>query len=786
MKVLRYAATAFIGFLSTPTVAQVATDYKNDNVGEKPQTNAAQVIPENEPDTTGVWYHINQKEAELAQREFARLKAESPGWRPADTLIQALANVQGRKLTNEIAIESFTPDKPDPPSLFTRLASMSEAQRKHADADFLHRAATQAAKTDNADFHALLGWTYLSQAQFTPAISEFASARRLASSPLHNQGLALAVTGAFDVALRDGDIAQVKQLRATYTDIPLNAQITAAGWARYDNQNFEQALTYFALSDFTQGQVLALTRLGQPARAAEIACAQSEQQSMRDHCAGYWSLQQSERYQRGAFSQSLQAADNIQKTRALTPEEKELRAWAQLNSGRNEQAEISFKALLATQPDNQDFAYALLSVAPDSQHDSLAQRFPAVRQLIATRQAGQAWQRKQFLLATSTSSPFGVAATPDEYGLSVYAGSSGRQRSGAQGLGNFDILRGTVGITDVVDSLRWDLRLDYEQLYSGEPALGSWFGDGQVTDVFGGITGFEDTGVHGSVQYETNALTLYGELNYALFSQPVEAKLTGQIAATWFSERAVTAVNFYRLRVEDSLLSMGSAFFEYSDEAFGGVHKHGVKALYSRRVADNTALSVSGVADAYSGKLSTNNHHRGLRLDLSYDVADEVTSRIDYWRIGPFVSWEGFDENRSGFTRGHGGYFSPEDLWSTGVYTELLTREGEQWQVKAALSAGYNRISENQAERFPLSSASVAEPVITSGTSSGLAGQVTLEGQYKLSHHWLIAGYVQQAYAVEYQATWAGLEIRWHAGQATGVTSDTLLLNDAAVSGYVF
>ncbi len=779
----RYATTAFVGFLSTSTGAQVVTDYQHDNVGPKEVTNAPQVTPVNAPDTTGVWYHISQQEVNYANQTLIRLKAEYPDWQPSAALVQALTALQNKPNTGAVVADNDTSIKPAT-SLFSQLALMSEAQRKQVDTSFLQRAVAEANEAKNADFHTLLGWTFLLQEHHLAAISQFGRAQHIAPSDAHAQGRILAVTGLFDAAIRRGDISRIKRLREDYPDIPLDEQLISAGWQLYNAQKFEQALTYFILSNFTEGQVLALSRLGKTDKAAEIACSQDQHQSLREHCASYWSLQQSERYQHNAFVQSLNAADSIEQIRALTRGETELRAWAQLKSGQNAQAAASFKALLALQPDNQDFASALLTATPAREHEVLAQSFPAVQQLLDVQHNERAWQRKQFLLATSGEHLSN--ATPHDYGLSVYAGSSGRQRSGEPGLGNFDILRGNVGITDAVASLRWDLRLDYEQLYSGTPAADSWFGDGQVSDVFGGITGVEDTGLHGSIQYEARALTLYGELNYALFSQPVEAKLTGQLSGTWFSDHAVSAINIYKLRVEDSLLSMGSAFFEYSDEAFGGVHKRGVRGLYSRLLADNTALSVSGVADTYEGTFTTSNQHSGVRLDLSYDIADVASDSIDYWRIGPFVSWEGFAKNRSGFTRGHGGYFSPQDLWSTGIYTELLTNEGAHWQVKASVNAGYNWIREQRAERFPASLSYTAGTTISASTSSGLAGQFTLEGQYKMSPHWLVAGYVQKAFAVEYQAVWAGLQLRWHAGHAGGVTSDTLLLNDAAVSGYVF
>jgi len=58
------------------------------------------------------------------------------------------------------------------------------------------------------------------------------------------------------------------------------------------------------------------------------------------------------------------------------------------------------------------------------------------------------------------------------------------------------------------------------------------------------------------------------------------------------------------------------------------------------------------------------------------------------------------------------------------------------------------------------------------------------EGQYRLSDEWIVAGYIGKAFAVEYQAFEAGIQIRWRPGKGEGVTSDELMRSSPRLSGF--
>ncbi len=109
---------------------------------------------------------------------------------------------------------------------------------------------------------------------------------------------------------------------------------------------------------------------------------------------------------------------------------------------------------------------------------------------------------------------------------------------------------------------------------------------------------------------------------------------------------------------------------------------------------------------------------------------------------------------------------------SIGGYSELLTLEALNWQVKLRSSLALSRVEQDDDLRFPIGGAfPTADENATLGESSDTG-------------NWIVAGYIGKAFAVEYQAFEAGIQIRWREGRGAGVTSDELLLSSPRLSGF--
>lgn len=65
--------------------------------------------------------------------------------------------------------------------------------------------------------------------------------------------------------------------------------------------------------------------------------------------------------------------------------------------------------------------------------------------------------------------------------------------------------------------------------------------------------------------------------------------------------------------------------------------------------------------------------------DISMNIVFNVLDRLDYWCVGLYLSYLGFDENFSGFIYGYGGYFSFNYFVLLGGYFELLIMEVYRW-----------------------------------------------------------------------------------------------------------
>lgn len=281
--------------------------------------------------------------------------------------------------------------------------------------------------------------------------------------------------------------------------------------------------------------------------------------------------------------------------------------------------------------------------------------------------------------------------------------------------------------------------------------------------------------------------TWYGAVGYRLLDQPVSTRLTGVLSGTWYQPDSLISVMAYRERKDDSLLSQTGTWENDPDrgdeQAWGGVLQTGLRALGVWTIKPDWAVAISTDAAVLDGERVDDNTMYAVRADLNYDIASHVWQKMDYFRVGPYISWQSYQHDLSAFTVGHGGYFSPQQFLSLGGAAEFLTLEAEKWQVRARGGVGWSHIKQEGNVRFPLLSTGSNIPAFT---QRGFNAEMMIEGQYQLSKHWSVAAYFSRAHAVAYQASYAGIEVRWYANNRSGVTSDMLIGSNPALKGYAF
>lgn len=767
-----------IGLTSEQVVAQVTTTYKSQD--EQPKT-----VVEVAPDVTGLWYHINKQQRNLANQEAARLTRTYPNWTMSDELVAALD-----KLNNPPKTKLKGASKPAKDAPLAAFSAWSEGKRAAISEARFSQLSQLADNLARNDYHLLMGWTALNKAWLEKAEHHFTRAGQLAANRAEKQsadeGLSILQQVKINHAIAGNDIEQIAAWLAADNRPQVLTLVDAQGWKDYDKGNYIQAQQWFALTGNQEGRWLSLQQSGNSEAAARFACEQDNNEIFLRRCANYYAEQQASFYQQGELEQSIKAGLALKQIRSLREEEHALLGWAASEAGQDGLAIQAFTHALTLAPNNQDIAGQLVRLYQrnDKPLEPLMRANSQVRANVNALRTAKAWPRKQFMYSYLSGDPRAVTAQ-SKTAWNIVAGATTKQRSGEIGLGNFDMLSSYVGVGSTVARWRWQVALDYQQLYSGTPASNSWFASGQIAAPFAGITGLEDTGIRGEVELQTDNVNFYGNLAYSLIDQPVAASVTGQLSASWFLADTTIATSAFRLPKQDSLLSYSGTFNADHNDAWGYVIGEGVSALVAYSVRPQVSLSATIKWEQLQGERVDDNHALSLRSDVSVNIAPSVSERLDYWRVGPYLSYLGYDKNLSGFTYGHGGYFSPDYLVSLGVYSELLTQEAHHWQVKLSSSLGVSRLSETDNLRFPLSTDTSQQSLrVPSNTSTGISGDVMLEGQYRVSEHWLVAAYVGRSFAVQYQAFEAGIQLRWRPGKGDGVTSDELLRSSPRLSGF--
>ncbi|MDQ5896376.1 MAG: cellulose synthase operon protein, partial [Pseudomonadota bacterium] len=152
----------------------------------------------------------------------------------------------------------------------------------------------------------------------------------------------------------------------------------------------------------------------------------------------------------------------------------------------------------------------------------------------------------------------------------------------------------------------------------------------------------------------------------------------------------------------------------------------------SRRAVSDSLLSFAGTTDVRTGQVWGGVRATGLRTQLSWGQSDTglygyggaqslngrgvaANSRIElggggYWRarstpedrleVGLNLGYQHYRRNLSGYTLGHGGYFSPQHLLALSVPVSWIGRTGRlSWGVQG--SAGLQTYREESAPYFP-------------------------------------------------------------------------------------
>jgi len=791
-------------FASPEVFSQATTTYQDKNLNIKP-------LEAQQPDLTGLWYHINQKQIALANDEYARLKEAYPNWRVSQELLEAIKGLNEPDRPQKIVKTDKAPKakpetvelkpkseitKPNPAAPLEAFAALTPKARASTSNEKVKRLAALSNSLNRPDFYLLMGWTALDKNLLEIAKTQFENAQKVATLDVQKQSILQGLNSIKGIhverALVNMDLTLITRYLNQDNQGYVMSIIEGNAWKNYDNKEYDKALSLFSLLNNNEGQYATLVAQNNADDVFKFACSISTEIFLR-RCADALAERQVRFFEESEYSKSIDAAKQLSEIRPLTIDEQELVGWAAKENQDIATATSAFEVVLSKKPDNEVIANELvvLNKGDNTALARLALKYSVIKTRLQRESNQNAWPRKQFWYAYSNDDERVVnAQTKDAF--TVLYGTNVRNRSGQRGLGHFDVFSHYVGIGSAYKKWLWQVTLDYKQFYSGSPNDGDWFGDRQLANLaqmpFEGISGFEDTGVRAEVSYQDSKFNVYANLEYGMFSQPVDTKVTGQLSATRFFSDTIVALTLFRKAKDDSLLSQTGTFNAQHNLPWGYVIENGARALVAHVFAPKWSVAGTAQLSSLKGERVKDNGMWSLSAYLNYDLAESDSPYLDYWRVGPFASYSTYDHNLSGFTYGNGGYFSPRYFVSIGGYSELLTLEAMDWQVKLRTALALSRLEQQDELRFPLGDFFAFEDDAATrldyDKTTGLSGNIMAEGQYRIDDNWILSGYIGKAFAVEFQSFEAGLQIRWRGGQGTGVTSDELILSSPRRTGF--
>jgi hypothetical protein len=339
--------------MSVDVLAQTSTTYQEKELNIAP-------LASQQPDTTGLWYHINEKQIRLANEEFYRLKAEYPRWEIPDEVITALERINGKTNQNAQSVPSQVEKpaqevKPKPEAPLEAFAALTPKARAAASTTKVKQLATLSNAMNRTDFYLLIGWTALDKNMLDVAQQQFEQAKGIATLDSQKQSVEQGLNGVKGVkvqqALSLNDFEKLQQYLNNDSSGYVAQLLQGKAWNYYDAQQFELAAMLFALIGDNEGQYVTFVASNKVDEAFTLACSINSEIFLR-RCADALAERQVRFYEVQAYSKSIDAALQLEKIRVLTLEERALLGWASKERGDVATATSAFEEVLSNTPQN--------------------------------------------------------------------------------------------------------------------------------------------------------------------------------------------------------------------------------------------------------------------------------------------------------------------------------------------------------------------------------------------------------------------------------------------------
>ncbi len=748
------------------------------------------------PDPSGVWYHVRRQDLRSARTELERLKEEYPSWRVPPDLSAAVSG----KPTIDVAADRYqqrvdaTVEAIGNGTLLDRsiagLSELVEARSDSGAAERLGRAFEDAEEFGLAVewFDRALALAVFGSDQYVAAVYGLVRAHSVLGQwdratyyagvlPPDSEGrevvvqiISGAASSAASEAAKTGDWLLAEKL-AAIAEINEASQIrTDLGWVALDAGDGVRAASLFEAGPQSEesryGRILALGEYKADTELFLAACEQPDRSARQSQaCGDALAERAASAYESEDWAEVISLDVAARGLGLVRDDMRLISGWSNYRQGNYNAALQAFEETVGSETDAVEGL--IQTYMTTGRYDELEARALAgdARFLAMYREKmGElALIRKRSVFASSV-------LAPNTEGLSepaITLGAFVRDKTGASGADRLTWQGGAISASTIVGKHKFSLGLEAGHLHVGTPgqgaAIGSLQPSGVVPDAGAVLTmpwgrwDFEEIDRAYSVTIGTTPIG--GDV------APLPAiELTAE--RNW--ESFIGAISMRATPRMDSLLAMSGRQDAATRATWGRVVEVGPEVRAIALLNQNLSISVNAEVNLLRGHRVADNTHVGTSASLTYELKP---SGFDYVRVGPSYGFDHYAHNANFFTIGHGGYYSPKASHNLGAFIDFLTLEGGKWVVAGRVTAAWQYSVEAPAARFPLDDDGTRFQGITQsqfGTDSMVRSAVLL------GPNLVLGGYARVSHAPSGRDFAAGLTLTIPFGARTGVSSSDL------------
>ena len=215
-------------------------------------------------------------------------------------------------------------------------------------------------------------------------------------------------------------------------------------------------------------------------------------------------------------------------------------------------------------------------------------------------------------------------------------------------------------------------------------------------------------------------------------------------------------------RVEtSSLLTYAGARDPVSNQIWGGITNNSIALRLTEETPDGWQRSGTARLGVMSGDHVEANPYVQLQAGWTRAIRSSANGTA---RTGVVLNLWHYDANRSGFTYGQGGYYSPQLYASAQLPLEVSHRDGP-WTHAVRGYLTYSWAKEAAAPYFPQDAAlqaTAGNPVTAASTNHGLGVALRANSEYRLDSFWSLGVNAAWERSRDYNPYRVGVYLRHH------------------------